>query len=280
MPDTKKICLAFKITNWCNLCCAHCCEKSGPEHQPNLMDLDKMALYLSEFNALPIEKYDTVALTGGEVMAPYYSYDDTYIPSALQIIFNENMTPCLKTNGVWGNDENLMNRILASITDIAGENDKKVMMDISLDRFHKNFGAVANIYRSLLHNPTCTKYITVILQGIKDNSMHAFYDLFMALSGHGIINDKDISGRFVTDGTNRYPIIYNFNQAIADIGRARANKLGTFKLTGQSDIYGDCIMIDAKDRVRFNHINALVMDGQPLGDCIKILEQKSKQRTR
>lgn len=278
MSDTKKTGIAFKTTNWCNLSCAHCCEKSGPEHQPNLMDLDKMALYLSEFNALPIEKYDTVALTGGEVMAPYYSYDDTYIPSALQIIFNENMTPCLKTNGIWGNDENLMNRILSTITDVAGDNGKKVIMDVSLDRFHKNFAAVAKIYRSLLNNPTCAKYITVVLQGIKNNSVRSFYDLFMASSGYGIIWGKDISGQYITDGVSRYPIIYNFNQAIANIGRARANKLGTFNLTGQSDIYGDCIMIDAKDRVRLNHINALVMNGRPLGDCIKILEQKSKQR--
>lgn len=273
-----KTCLAFKITNWCNLRCAHCCEKSGPEHQPNLMDLDKMAMYLEEFNALPIEKYDIVALTGGEVMAPYYYCDYTYIPLSLQVAFDENMTPCLKTNGTWGNDENLMNRILASITDIAGENDKKVMMDISLDSFHKNFGAVANIYRTLLNNPTCAKHIDVVLQGIKNNSMHNLYDLYMALSSYGIIKGEDILGQFITDGTNRYPINYNFNQAIANIGRARANKLGTFNLTGQPDIYGDSIMIDRNDRLRLNLVNCMAMGTKPLGECLQILKEKSKQR--
>lgn len=273
--------LAFKITNWCNLSCQHCCENSGPDKSPRLMDLDKMSQYLAEFNALPIEKYDTLVMTGGEVMSPYYHNNDTYIQQCIDIAFHGGMLPVLKTNGIWGKNPKLKNKIFTDIADIAYAKNKLVAMDISLDRFHDNLGAVADIINVLVREPAIGYCIATTLQGIYKNSTHAVHDLYSALLTRNIKivgNDSQNKIILLSDDNNLYPLYYNFNQSIANVGRARTNKIGVFNLSGRPDIYGDCIMIDNNDVLRLNNVRGAKIDGRPILDVIRQLQQRNTQR--
>ena len=271
--------LAFKITNWCNLQCRHCCENSGPNQSQHLMELDKIKKYMGEFRTIPIDKDSVVSFTGGEVMTPYFIGDEKYIQDCIKIAFNNGFTPALKTNGVWGANEPLRYRILAGIVDTAISSNKLVEMDISVDRFHNNFGAVAEILNTVLKEPILAQHLVITLQGLYKNSAMAARDLYMALLSHHIdISVKNDTANCVllTNGSHDLQVYYNFNQAIADFGRAAENKLGTFKLTGKSDIFGDCVMIDADDRLRLNVTRAIKIKGRPLDVCIQKLKEKTK----
>lgn len=279
--SVKKTNLAFKITNWCNLQCAHCYENSGPDQSPRLMNLDKMAYYLDEFNALPLAKSDVVAITGGEVMSPYYHNDTTYIPMCLDIAHHGGMLPVLKTNGVWGGDTKMRNTVFSSVADVAYANGTLVAMDISIDRFHNNLGATTNIIDALVKNPVLGYCIVLTLQGIHKNSSHAIYDLISALLTRNIrIASRDVKDKtlLLSDGKNFYPVYYNFDQSVANIGRAHKNKLGVFELTGKPDIFGDSVMIDHNDVLRLNLVRGTKINGRPIGDVIQQIKNNEIQR--
>ena len=272
--------LAFKITNWCNLQCRHCCENSGPNQSPRLMNLDKMKKYLDEFNALPIEKYDSLVFTGGEVMAPYYHGEQKYIPKCLKMAIDANMLPILKTNGLWGNDKALKDKIFSDIESVAYNAGKLIAMDISVDRFHNNLGAVANIINDVVRNSELGFCLALTIQGIHKNSTHAVYDLYSALLTRGIrpySRARQDDSILLTDGQSLYPLYYNFKQSVANTGRARANKLGKFELTGKADIYGDCVMIDGNDVLRLNNVRGAAIHNRPIGEVIQQLKNKEKQ---
>lgn len=251
------------------------------------MDLSKMRDYLVEFNSLPIEKYDTVAFTGGEVMAPYYLHDansidrDQYIPACAYIAIENGMTPVFKTNAVWGRDIDLMYKMFRGFNTVVRLTGQRINLDISLDRFHANIDAIANILDNILANPEFAHSVNITFQGLHRNSSQATNDLTMALYAHDIKTYVGTRyGKILTDGTHYYPVQYNLRQAIADVGRATDNKLGTFKLTGQPDIYGDFVMIDSDDYVCLNMTHKMKIDGRPLGECIQLLKEKSKEKQR
>ncbi|MBP3545204.1 MAG: hypothetical protein J6J82_02755, partial [Alphaproteobacteria bacterium] len=129
----NKISFAIKNTNWCNLRCAHCCENSGPNVAPDIMPLKYVEKYIAGFNDMPLPKWEHMVFTGGEAMAPYFHKRTEYIPQCLEIAASYGMVPFVKTNGVWGMNEELRHRILRDFANVAYRQDKMMSMDISVD---------------------------------------------------------------------------------------------------------------------------------------------------
>ena len=73
--------LSFKITNWCDLNCAHCCENSGPKRPGRFLPLEKTEKYLNEFKELPYNLSEYVVIGGGEGLSPYLFDNFDYIPN-------------------------------------------------------------------------------------------------------------------------------------------------------------------------------------------------------
>ena len=94
----NELVISFKITNWCNLHCAHCCERSNKHNKPNFMSLEKIEKYLSESRELAIAPNELLSIGGGEAFATYMFGQTTYIPRALDLFYSYEYIPTLKTN--------------------------------------------------------------------------------------------------------------------------------------------------------------------------------------
>ena len=146
---------------------------------------------------------------------------------------------------------------------------------------HRQRFTVADIINVLVREPAIGYCIATTLQGIYKNSTHAVHDLYSALLTRNIKivgNDSQNKIILLSDDNNLYPLYYNFNQSIANVGRARTNKIGVFNLSGRPDIYGDCIMIDNNDVLRLNNVRGAKIDGRPILEVIEQLQRRVIQR--
>ena len=157
--------LAFKITNWCNLNCAHCIERSSCKEPFDLLLLPKMHKIIKEFKNLDVNQSDFVVITGGESMAPYYNNQQNYIKQALRYIYKAGYVPTIKTNAVWDTDIKLRQKILFDLAESAYKYRKVVTLDISIDEFHNNLSGAANIITDIITSKYLSPAIRLCLAG-------------------------------------------------------------------------------------------------------------------
>ena len=278
MEICNKISLAIKNTNWCNLKCAHCCECSGPNITPNIMPLSNVEKYIGEFNAMPLPKWEHMVFTGGETMAPYFHGRMEYIPQCLEIASSYGMVPFVKTNGVWGTNEELRHRILRDFANIAYRQNKLMSLDISVDRFHKNIPAVCNILNDVVRSDYLAPAVRISLAGLNDTkSYKAFTNLIRALreKGLGVNFNPDLEFTISVPDVRAMRVFYDFNIAISNIGRAADNNLGNYVPDGRTNILdGNCLQIDNNDIARLNYKYSTAVNGRSLFDVTKELLAK------
>ena len=275
-----KFSFAIKNTNWCNLKCAHCCECSGPDVVPNIMPLSKVEKYIAEFSALPLPKWEHMVFTGGEAMAPYFHNRMEYIPQCLNIASSYGMVPFVKTNGVWGMDEDLRHRILRDFANIAYKQNKLMSMDISVDRFHKNTPAVCNILNDIVRSDYLAPAVRISLVGLNDTkSRQELINLVYALRSKGLSVEFQNDGEFLVGVPNMYSIkvFYEYQIPVMNIGRAIENNLGKIAPDGHPNlIEGHCFQIDNQDIAKLNYVHSTPVNGRPMLDVVKELMQKVK----
>ena len=280
----KDLVLNFKITNWCNLNCAHCCERSGANEAPNFISLEKMEKYFAESRKMSIRPNELVTFGGGESMAPYLHGDMKYIPSVLNVAYVYGYVPTFKTNGTWGDNDFLRKRILSDIAVCAYRGGKLVTLDISVDEFHHNHDGIVKIIRDVLCNPDLCYAIRICLVGFDTlGSQLASMKLQNMLQKSGFkiqktdkltFNDWIVFAPNSNDGVY---IVNDFTANVYSLGRAKDNNIYT-ALGNPKDARRNCLQIDNKDTAILNYVYREPINNRPLNEVLNSLFRQAHLR--
>ncbi len=248
--------LCLKITNWCNLNCAHCCEYSDSKQPLKFMPLEKIENYLAQSTQMFLPPDQLLCIGGGEAFAPYINGNQTYIPTALDMVAKHNFIPTLKTNGTWGNDNNLRKQILNDLSKSAYKSQKLVTLDISLDEFHNTTNAVAKIIRETLLSQELCMAIRICLVGFKTQQSKTTQNKLQKIlskSGFKIHETHNKDWIIDTPNGNGVYMVNDFNGEIFNLGRAKDTHVYT-AITPQNDTYTtNCLQIDNNDMAILNY---------------------------
>ena len=271
--------LSFKITNWCNLNCAHCCEYSGPKEPVKFLSLEKMEKYIIESLIMSIRPSEYLVIGGGEAMAPYMHNMPDYIPKALDIIYKYGYVPVIKTNGTWGNNDETRNRILTDIAKCAYKYNKLITLDISVDEFHNNTDGVSKIIHETLFNQKLCVAIRICLVGFNTKKSEIVVNkLQRNLQEHGI----KVRPTFIKDWILETPDgngVYmpnSFINGIYDLGRAKETKVYTE--TGNPTGSIDCLQIDNNDVAIYNYVKQEPINNRSLDEVLYSLIYNHTER--
>lgn len=278
--------LAFKITNWCNLNCAHCIERSSCKEPFDLLPLPKMHKIIKEFKNLDVNQSDFVVITGGESMAPYYNNQQNYIKQALRYIYKAGYVPVIKTNAVWGTDIKLRQKILFDLAESAYKYRKVVTLDISIDEFHNNLSGAANIITNVVSS---SKYLSpairLCLAGFSSQaSAEKLLILQTMLKSNNLIiipeNEISFAAYYVPNDINNSigaRIYTNFITQLAKVGRAKDNNLPAIEMNKDSYSSISCLQIDNKDVATFGYMWQENMNNKTLKSVLSNLIEKTKE---
>ena len=271
--------LHFKITNWCNLHCAHCCEYSTPKQPLNLMPMEKIEKYLCESVNMEIPPHELITIGGGEAMAPYMHGDTDYIPYALDLTFEHGFVPTLKTNGTWGDNDALRAKVLSGIANCAYKSGKLVTLDISVDEFHNNHSCIIKIIKHVLNDSYLCPAIRFCLVGFNTKkSKFALDKIKQDLSRAGFqifttpIGDWEI---YAKDGTGTY-LINSFDGGIFNLGRAKENRTFTTIHNPNNYIGMDCLQIDNNDNAILNYTYREKIQNRNINEVLSSLRQHAR----
>lgn len=279
----NKLGLAFKLTNWCNMNCAHCCERSGSHCEPALMSIDKIADWTAQFQKLENPKWSHLVFTGGETMAPYYFGAFDYLPKCLDVTYANKMNPVLKTNGMWGAKRKYRELILNDLMLKALHNNIKVTVEISLDEFHNNIDEIARILSDVFHNTLLMQTIQIHLVGLDTTeSCQRLTDLLRKICTHGLRFSMREYGTLLIGSGNGYraPVYYGFDTPVSYNGRAIDNKLPNCAVNNgmPSSDYGNCLTLDNYDTAILNYKWRAPVAGRPLADVVTQLMSNTRGR--
>ena len=274
--------MSFKITNWCNLHCNHCCECSNCHCAPNFMPLEKFDNYLSESRTLPFIPNELFCIGGGEAMAPYMHKNPNYIPCALDLVYSYKYVPTIKTNGTWGQDETLRKKILSDISAKAYKYEKLVTLDISVDEFHNNLDGVANIVRDIMGSSELCYAIRFCLVGFNTSgSIKALNCLQQKLQESGFNIQKTLANDWMIGAPNADCGIYvcnDYTSNIYDLGRAKQTKVYNCEYGTDLMRSTDCLQIDNEDNAILNYLYQEKINKRPLNEVFNSLMQQQKHR--
>ncbi len=206
--------LAFKITNWCNLACDKCHGHSSQSCAPQLMDINLIAKYISEFKKLPYSTVESVTLRGGEATAPYFMGDYEYIPKCLDLIHRNDMIPVLQTNGMWGLDSKMRQRILADLHNTWKKHECMApVLEIALSGLYDNISHIAKILAEFGYNPNYLYSIETWLTGneMSDTSFDAQRDLLVRMCRYGLRFRACDNGIYFISNELNNSIIFNYD---------------------------------------------------------------------
>lgn len=274
--------ISFKITNWCNLHCNHCCERSGCHEQTNFMPLKKLDRYLTESKDLMFIPDELVCLGGGEAMAPYMHKNMNYIPNALDLIYSHKYVPTIKTNGTWGEDDNLRKRILSDISAKAYKYDKLVTLDISVDEFHNNKNGVVKIISDIISSSELGYAIRFCLVGFDTPaSIRALDNIQQELQKLGFHIRKTMANDWIiedADGDFGLYVCNDYVSKIYDLGRAKQTKVYNSEYGPNLWYESYCFQIDNKDNAILNYLYREQIKNRTLDEVLYSLIQQQKRR--
>jgi organic radical activating enzyme len=271
--------LHFKITNWCDLNCKHCCECSAPTQPLKLFPLEKVEKYMSETASMNTKPNELISIGGGEVMAPYIHNQENYIPNVLDIVYKNGFVPTLKTNGVWGNNDRMRIKILYDIAKCAYKHEKLVTLDISVDEFHNNQSGVVKIISDITTEIALAYAIRICLVGFNtQKSLVVLNNLEQELSKKGFYVIPNEIGDWVIispDGKNMMFIYNDFTSSIFNKGRAKINNVYTNSGQPNNDGY-NCLVLDNNDMAIYNYKYREQIKNRSLYEIINSFQQTIK----
>ncbi len=278
----SKLSLCLKITNWCNLNCAHCCELSGPTRPKQFMPLAQMQNFITQFNQIEFPKTEYFVIGGGEAMAPFVFGNRDYIPQALYMIYNAGGIPTIKTNATWGNSTDLRQNILKDLARVVYSTQIVTTLDISIDEFHNNLDGAANVIADIVKSQYLAPAIRISLVGFNTvASKTKLRQLREKLSHLGIMTystnteNNDFAAIF---GYSGIQIFTSFNTPIYKAGRAIETKTYTTgSNTGTPDSDGHCLVVDNAGNAILNYKFRERIAGRDLDTVTRILMQKFYQ---
>ena len=242
------------------------------------MPLKYVEKYIAGFNDMPLQKWEHMVFTGGEAMAPYFHKRTEYIPQCLEIAASYGMVPFVKTNGVWGMNEELRHRILRDFANVAYRQDKMMSMDISVDAFHNNNNAVVRILNDVVRSDYLAPAVRISLVGLNDTKSYAtFMRLIDELRATGLDVDIRDDGSLAlwVPYVRGVSVYYDLGAHINKIGRAAKNNLGQIVPNGRPHITdGHCLEIDNKHNAILNYKYSTPVNDRPMLDVVNELMTK------
>jgi hypothetical protein len=185
------------------------------------------------------------------------------------------MIPFVKTNGVWGTNEELRHRILHDFANIAYRQNKLMSMDISVDAFHNNNNAVVRILNDVVRSDYLAPAVRISLLGLNDTKSYAtFMCLIDELRASGLDVEIGNNGSFAlwVPHVRGVSVYYDFGAYINKIGRAAKNNLGQIVPSGHPHITdGHCLEIDNKHNAILNYKYSTPVNNRPMFDVVKEL---------
>ena len=156
----------FKVTNLCNYCCAHCCERSGPDAVPTFIPLVDVYTIIERFktvkNTMPV-----AFISGGEPMMAYNTMS-YYIPQMMKSLARAGFAVELKTNAGWVLGDKA-DTIFKDLTYMSFKFPKTfVSYHLSLDKFHPQSHKTAMEFLRWYYNNDVLS---------KRANIHLFFDL-------------------------------------------------------------------------------------------------------
>ena len=245
---------------------------------PNIMPLDTVEKYIGEFSALPISKWQHMVFTGGEAMAPYFHKQMEYMPRCLDIAAGHNMIPFVKTNGTWGQDTDMRQRILRDVAAAAYKNNMLMSLDLSIDEFHNNDVAVYNILNDVVRSDYLAPAVRISLCSLYTPASHTkFAELIERLQAGGLDIGVNNYGEMSINipMMHKVSVYYDLLTNVSGTGRAKTNYLGTYTPSGQPDSEtGHCFQIDNSNIATLNYKYRTPVNGRPMFDVVSELMAK------
>ncbi len=243
------------------------------------MSLHQIDEYLCEFNELPYRLSENVVIGGGEGLSPYLFGNFDYIPDVLSMINSQNGVTTIKTNGVWAADKSRARTILKSLATTAHKMGKLVDLDISIDEFHNNIPAVANLFSEILSDEYITVAVRPIFAGFKTlGSAVALVKLKKELNARKILVEQKSNGDWCVYnefGTGIH-VPTDYDNEIFDIGRAKNTNVFTYRYQEPGLISVNSLQIDGNDNAILNNFYKTKINGRPLENVVKSLIQRAK----
>jgi MoaA/NifB/PqqE/SkfB family radical SAM enzyme len=273
MINKHKTNLALKVTNWCNLDCRHCCERSCPSQPLNLMPIARMEKHVDDFQNLNIEKWNYALINGGEGMAGYFHRQPSYIKDALTVIQQNNLLPVVKTNATWGTDYQLRQTILKDVASSAYNTDKVNTLDISVDEFHDNLTGTANVIADVISSDYLRPAIYIELVGFATaGSSKQLATLIEMLKDRDInienIQKDDFQAYYGNHGAK---VFLDYKSNVSAMGRALDNRMSYIIPSGRPADTGHCLQIDNDDLVTLNYVWTDSVKNTPLKEVVSEL---------
>jgi hypothetical protein len=271
--------LSLKITNWCDLNCAHCCECSGANNPTNFMPLTRAEQYISEFQEIPYHIMQHYTISGGEGLAPYQFGNLEYIPTVLSCIYKIGGIPTIKTNGVWGERYNTRTEILKSLAGSAYFGNKLLTLDISVDEFHNNLKGVANIVADVVQSDYLLPAIRICLVGFNTDGTRRNMEKLRTQ-----LDDRELHSEILPnhdwavyrDDGKGMRVVVDDEQEVHDLGRAKQNNVYT--ATGNPvGAYVNCLSIDNNYLATLNYLYTEQIAGRKLKDVMNSLLRQIEQ---
>lgn len=221
----------FKLTNMCDYCCAHCCEKSGPNAEPKFIPVADIKYILDMFIKSPTN-VNIAIFTGGEPMTAYDKVSPHYIPTLISAAIKCGYMIELKTNGGWTLGKNA-NQIFSDLNSIYVKYPQSIIgYHLSLDKFHPNSDiTTANIIKWFVENKNMT-YMNLV--HIFYDDYHRLADMLVDMAGRdNILVDYDVTlpecfksiPLWKKRGHNKYIYPQPYG-GIDKVGRAKDNNIG------------------------------------------------------
>lgn len=273
--------IAFKITNWCNLCCAHCMERSSIKEPFNLMPIAQIENYIAQYVNMGVPVWDYVVFTGGESMAPYYIGQGKYIRTLAELCAKNNVSPCFKTNAMWGKRLLLCDSVLKDLADVAHKYDRQVLLDISIDEYHDNFLPAANVVSQIMNSQYLIDAIPVSFVGLNTVASQCKFQEFLdVLKSYGISVDAQTTPAdefMITKGDKANVMFYDVG-GLTRLGRAADNNIVTARPASGVEHSGgsDCLEITNNNQAILNYKYKTTMDNKTVGEAYNELLQKKR----
>ncbi len=271
--------LALKLTNWCDMGCAHCCESSDKNGLPNLMLTDDVYRYIAQFKDMDVPKFEHLVFTGGEPLVAYKYGMFSYTPRCLDAALRNGFVPFIKTNAKWGGNNQFRNIILSDLAAAAYKHQKLVSLEISIDEFHNNHAQAANIVEQVIRDPQLRPAIRMALVGLNTKpAKNAFVDFMMELHKRGLwfenFDDGTMSiGVKGESRDNDVALFYDYVAPLTKVGRAAENNLGVNSVPSTTD---RCLMVDSAGLAMLNYHWREEIGNRTLGQVYNSLLQKMK----
>lgn len=229
----------LKVTNLCNNCCAHCCERSGPDCEPKFIELADIKYILEQFKYIT-HFNNNVTITGGEPTMAYFAKSPYYIPQLLKYCGKNGYDVYFNTNARWTLSDKA-EQIYSDFNEFIRKYNRELYFRLSLDKWHEQcIDANAELINWVVKNKNMPDKRTGLYMfcddvDIVEQLMIKLKTKFEIDLPEHVPNPKSYPV-YKFQGTNKLLCLMPY-QGITNMGRAKDNHIATKEPFSKTELY-------------------------------------------